>query len=210
MASDMLLPLFPLQLVLFPGAELPIHIFEPRYREMVGEAIEQESEFGVILVQGEKLCSIGCTAIVEKVTERFNDGRFNIVTRGRQRFRAIELDKGKEYLRAEVEFIQDMDDEPAPASLLAKARTIVTDVAAVLDVEAPLELGGDDRPASFAIASPLPLDLLFKQQLLEQRSERQRMSALVDHLEALLLQTRVTKRMQKLAGTNGHGRREIE
>ncbi len=210
MASDKLLPLFPLELVLFPRAESPLHIFEPRYREMVGEAIEQESEFGVILAEGGKLCSVGCTAAVEEVTKRFDDGRFNVAARGQRRFRALELDKEKEYLRAEVEFIQDLDDEPAPESLLMKAQELVSELVMQLDIELFMDVAGNERQASFAIAAPLPLDRAFKQQLLEQLSESERMTTLVEHLGSFLKRSRVTERMQKLAGTNGHGRRNVD
>jgi Lon protease-like protein len=210
MASGILLPLFPLELVLFPRAELPLHIFEPRYREMVGEAIEQESEFGVILADGGKLSSVGCTAAVEEVTKRFDDGRFNVAARGQRRFRALELNKEKEYLRAEVEFMQDLDDEPAPASEFMKAQELVSELVMELDLAVFMDVAGNERQASFAIAAPLPLGLAFKQQLLEQRNEKERMTTLVEHLGAFLKRSRVTGRMQKLAGTNGHGRRDVD
>ena len=209
MASGVLLPLFPLQVVLFPGVELPLHIFEPRYREMVGEAIESKSEFGVILVNGGKVCSAGCTAIVEKVTERFDDGRFNVTTRGQRRFRMIELNKEKDYARARIEFYQDVADEPAPKDLLTQVRKLATSLALTMDWEA-LDVAGDKRQVSYAIAAALPLELTFKQQLLEQRLEKERMQALVEHLESLLKRSRVMDRIQKLARTNGHGGRAME
>lgn len=209
MASGVLLPLFPLQLVLFPGVELPLHIFEPRYREMVGEAIEGKSEFGVILADGGKVCSAGCTAVVEKVTERFDDGRFNVATRGQRRFRVLELNKEKDYARAQVEFFQDVADEPVPKNLLTQVRELATKLALTMDWEA-LDVTGDKSQTSYAIAAALPLELTFKQELLEQRREKQRMRALVDHLGSLLKRSRVTERMQKLAGTNGHGGRAME
>ncbi|MDA1314440.1 MAG: LON peptidase substrate-binding domain-containing protein [Acidobacteria bacterium] len=210
MASDMLLSLFPLQLVLFPGAGLPLHIFEPRYREMVGEAIERQSEFGVILAEGGKVCSVGCTAVVEEVTERFDDGRFNVATRGQRRFRALELNRDKEYPRAGVEFIQDLDDEPADESLLMRAQELVAELVMELDIEAFMDVAGDERQASFAMAAPLPLDAAFKQQLLELRSEKERMIALTEHLRTVLRRNKMTERMRKLAGTNGHTRRDVE
>jgi len=189
---------------------LPLHIFEPRYREMVGEAIEQESEFGVILVERGKVCSVGCTAVVEEVTERFDDGRFNVTTRGRRRFRVLDVNTDKEYLRAVVEFIQDLDDEPADESLLMSAQELVAELVMNQDMEAFMDVVEDERQASFAMAAPLPLELAFKQQLLELRSEKERMNVLMEHLRMLLQRSRVTEQMRKLAGTNGHGRREVE
>ncbi len=210
MASDVLLPLFPLQLVLFPRAELPLHIFEPRYREMVGEAIKEKAEFGVILADGGKVCEVGCTAVVEKVTQRFDDGRFNVATRGQRRFRALDLNKEKDYLRAEVEFFQDVQDEPTPADLLMRAQELVTELARTMELEALPDVAGDEPQASYAIAAALPLELTFKQELLEQRREKDRMQALVEHLGTMLKRGRATARMQKIAGMNGHGGRAVE
>ena len=83
MAGENPLPLFPLEVVLFPGTQLPLHIFEERYRLMIGDAVDRHSEFGVILQSGGKLASIGCAVIVERVTHRYDDGRFDVEARGR-------------------------------------------------------------------------------------------------------------------------------
>ena len=91
MITDALLPLFPLEVVLFPGTKLPLHIFEPRYRLMIGEAIDGHSQFGIILARETKLARFGCAAMVERVTKRHNDGRFDIDMRAWQRFQALEL-----------------------------------------------------------------------------------------------------------------------
>ena len=191
MADRALLPLFPLQVVLFPAAQLPLHIFEPRYREMVGKAITQKSEFGVIFAEETSVSSVGCTALVEEVTKRYEDGRFDIMTRGRQRFRALELDQEKDYLRARIDFFQDETAESAPRSVVEEARHLTYEVARALN-------------------ATLPLELKFKQQLLEQRSEPQRIRTLVDYLGKVLERARTTQRMQSLARTNGHGGRVVE
>ena len=81
-----LLPLFPLQLVVFPGSAVPLHIFEERYREMVGEAEAAGSEFGIVLAKDDGIVNTGCTVIVEDVLERYPDGRFDVLTRGQRRF----------------------------------------------------------------------------------------------------------------------------
>lgn len=210
MADRALLPLFPLQVVLFPAAQLPLHIFEPRYREMVGKAIAQKSEFGVVFAEESTVSSVGCTALVEEVTKRYTDGRFDIMTRGRQRFRALDLDQEKDYLRARIDFFQDESAESAPRSVVEEARHLAHEVARTLNATLPEALDIDEPQASFALASALPLELKFKQQLLEQRSEPQRIRTLVDYLGKVLERARVTRRMQSLARTNGHGGRVVE
>ena len=210
MADRALLPLFPLQVVLFPAAQFPLHIFEPRYREMVGKAIAQKSEFGVIFAEETTVSSVGCTALVEEVTKRYEDGRFDIMTRGRQRFRALELDQEKDYLRARIDFFQDETAETAPRSVVEEARHLAYEVAQTINATMPEDLDVDEPQASFVLASALPLELKFKQQLLEQRSEPQRIRTLVDHLGKVLERARTTQRMQSLARTNGHGGRVVE
>ena len=210
MADRALLPLFPLQVVLFPAAQLPLHIFEPRYREMVGRAIDQKSEFGVIFAEETTVSSVGCTALVEQVTKRYEDGRFDIMTRGRQRFCALELDQEKDYLRARIDFFQDESAESAPRSVVEEARHLAYEVAQTLNATMPKDLDVDEPQVSFALAAVLPLELKFKQQLLEQRSEPQRIRTLVDYLGKVLERARTTQRMQSLARTNGHGGRVVE
>ena len=85
------IPLFPLNVVLLPGAELPLHIFEPRYREMVKTCIDEKSEFGMLLSLPKGLARVGCTAEIKAVTQRYDDGRMDILTAGRAPFRVVEL-----------------------------------------------------------------------------------------------------------------------
>ena len=107
-----LLPLFPLQLVAFPGSALPLHIFEDRYKEMVGEAEASGSEFGIVLTREGGIVNAGCTVIVEAVLQRYPDGRFDVMTRGYRRFEILALDQEKDYLRGDVEYFDDEDSSP--------------------------------------------------------------------------------------------------
>ena len=84
-----LLPLFPLEVVLMPGGHLPLHIFEERYKEMIGEAIRNNTEFGIVLVNRGALVEVGCTAVVQGVLQEYPDGRLDIVTQGRRRFEIL-------------------------------------------------------------------------------------------------------------------------
>jgi len=105
--SSRIIPLFPLHVVVFPRTALPLHIFEERYKEMVGEAIRNKSEFGVVLARDEGIVNAGCTVVVEKLLEVHPDGRMDILTRGRKRFEISSLNEEKPYLQAEVEFFDD-------------------------------------------------------------------------------------------------------
>src|SRR5580704_8217678 len=107
--ESLLLPLFPLELVLFPGQILALHIFEDRYKEMIGECLENQTEFGIVLA-GEKDNSIanqGCTAVVTSVTRRYDDGRMDIEAGGRRRFEVLFLDQERSFLRAAAQFFDD-------------------------------------------------------------------------------------------------------
>src|ERR1051326_7329839 len=116
-----LIPLFPLQVVVFPRTQLPLHIFEERYKEMVGNAIQDHSEFGIVLAKDDGIVNAGCTVMVEKVLERYPDGRMDIVTRGQRRFEILSLNEEKDYLQGEVTFFDDEDLEATPAELRDQA-----------------------------------------------------------------------------------------
>ena len=116
-----LIPLFPLQVVVFPRTRLPLHIFEERYKKMVSEAIRDNSEFGIVLAKEEGIVNAGCTVAVEKLLQMYPDGRMDILTRGRQRFEIESLDEEMEFLRANVNFFDDEDLETAAPELRAEA-----------------------------------------------------------------------------------------
>src|SRR5437868_15508940 len=100
-----LLPLFPLELVLFPGMALPLHIFEPRYKEMIGECLEHDSPFGIVRAIEDGIAQIGCSAEVVTVVKRYEDGQLDIVTRGLRRFEVLEINQERSFLQAAVNFL---------------------------------------------------------------------------------------------------------
>ena len=110
--SSRLIPLFPLNVVVFPRTRLPLHIFEERYKEMVGDAIRDESEFGIVLAKDDGIVNAGCTVAVEKVLEMYPDGRMDILASGRRRFEIASLNEEKSYLQGEVRFFDDEDFVP--------------------------------------------------------------------------------------------------
>src|ERR1700676_326527 len=109
------LPLFPLQVVLLPEAELPLHIFEDRYKEMIAEVRRDKIEFGVVLANEKGIVNTGCTAVIERVLHEYPDGRMDILTVGRRRFEIERINDERAFLRGEVDYFDD-DDEGAPES----------------------------------------------------------------------------------------------
>jgi Lon protease-like protein len=181
------IPLFPLNVVLLPGAILPLHIFEPRYRQMVRHCIDEKCEFGVLLALPKGIVRVGCTAEVAEVVKRYNDGRMDIITVGRTPFRITQLMNTEAYandqlLEGDVDFLDDRElrtDARTQNELMRLYEVchtlIFEDYPRNIESEAAEYL-------SFLVASTLPLDLLCKQQILELRSEADRQQRLVGYL----------------------------
>ncbi len=189
------LPLFPLQAVLFPGATLPLHIFEPRYREMIGRCLEHEEAFGICLVlEGEE---VGAPAIPHRVgteasiiaAQRYGDGRYDIVVEGRRRFEVMTLDRARPYLRAEVRFLDESDgtEDPGLAEAVAKLfegvlESLELSGQAVID-ETWKDL--DARSLSYKVAAALPVGEDAKQEILEIPDTAARLRRVAEALMAL-------------------------
>jgi len=205
---DGLLPLFPLEVVLFPHTPLPLHIFEDRYKEMIGECLALQKEFGVVLVRGQGVVRTGCTAEVVEVLRRHEQGELDILTVGRQRFQLKEIHSRRTFLEGAVEYFDDIDFRPSP---LETARAAASAHAELLRLsgssETPPEL--DHPELSFQLAR-IATDLDFRQVLLEMRSEADRITHVAAHLAQLLRQRTVGAAMKKLAYTNGHGKHRPE
>src|SRR5437879_1126846 len=167
-----LLPLFPLQVVVFPRTQLPLHIFEERYKEMVGEAIRDHSEFGIVLVKEEGILNAGCTVVVDKVLKAHPDGRMDILTRGIRRFEIVMLNQEKPYLRGEVAYFDDDEPDPAPTDVRTEALRLYRSWMA-LEEKSPNEAVLSDAQLSFQLAQGIE-DLDFLHFLLLTRSETTR------------------------------------
>ncbi len=198
-----LLPLFPLDVVLLPGTPIPLHIFEPRYKEMIGECMAQKTAFGIVRAKEDSIAEIGCTAEILEVTKRYDDGRLDILCEGRRRFEVMGLNEELSFLQAEVTYF---DDEPGgtPSDQVDEALRLYIDLIRLLDAEAEAPEAGTPQ-LSFQLAAPMPLDLDFKQTLLGMRSERERIAAVVTYYQALLPRMRRAVKARKKAGGNGHG-----
>jgi len=198
-----LLPLFPLRVVVFPRTLLPLHIFEERYKELVGEAIEGRFEFGIVLAKDEGIVNAGCTVVVEKVLKKYTDGRMDILTRGVRRFEILGLNEDKSYLRGEVEFFDDDEPGPGPEDLREKALVQYRGLVETGEVRESEPVLSDPQ-LSFQLAQAVQ-DMDFLNLLLRNRSEPQRLQQLADYLARLAPRLREASRMRKLAPLNGHG-----
>jgi Lon protease-like protein len=200
-----LLPLFPLQLVAFPGSAIPLHIFEERYKLMVGEAEAAGSEFGIVLARDNGIVNAGCTVVVEKVVERYPDGGFDVVTRGRRRFSLLSIDQEKEYLRGEVEYFDDDDWEPVTPELREKALGASREVRAAHRDE---ETDPDPKHPllSFQLAGTVK-DLDFQSTILRSRSEADRLRRFVAFAGEYIPRIQYATRMKHLTPGNGRGHR---
>ena len=197
-----LLPLFPLEVVLLPGTPLPLHIFEPRYKEMISECLTKSVPFGVVRALEEGIAEIGCTAEITTVTKKYPDGRMDLIAEGRQRFEVIELNQERSFLRAEVLLIPD---EPGGAVEAERARAIQLHLEILSLAGAVQDLSAANQSLlSFHLAGSLPLDLDFKQKLLAMRSESLRIQAVAAYLGNLLPKLQFAARARQKAGGNGH------
>jgi Lon protease-like protein len=178
------LPIFELPLVLLPGEQVPLHIFEERYKRMVGAALEQGEPFGIVLRDDEGARSIGCTARVDDVLERFDDGRMNIVVSGEAPFKVLDRFESPEYPTGEVELVADEEVPPIDEEAASAAREAFAQLAEKATGERP-EPEELDGASAYAIAARIELPADTKQRLLETRDEDERMTLLANALGAV-------------------------
>ena len=183
-----LLPLFPLELVLLPEVPVPLYIFEPRYKEMIAECLEQKKPFGIVRASEEGVAEIGCTAEIVSVTKKYDDGRMDILARGVERFEVLEVNEERSFLQAEISLVHDDNEDGS-----GKPDAPLVEQAVRLHAEIAKLAGADLSPAddsgfnlSFLLAGSLPLDLDFKQNMLSTLSETKRLEAVVGYLQAIL------------------------
>jgi Lon protease-like protein len=198
-----LLSLFPLDLVLLPGTPLPLHIFEPRYREMISECLDRNQHFGVVRGKDQELAEVGCTAEILTVTKKYPDGRMDIVTEGRARFEVLQLNQERSFLRAEVLYLHDEPESPSKEEI-AQAMKLHGEIMTLAGAEPEKSSEIDERQLSFHLAGSLPLDLDFKQTLLGMKSESERLQAIISFFETILPTMRRTVHVRRKAGGNGH------
>jgi Lon protease-like protein len=194
-------PLFPLGLVLIPHELVPLHIFEERYKLMIGECMEEEREFGIVWLSDDGLKEIGCSARVSKVLERFEDGRMNVLVEGSSPFRLLRRIEDLPYPAGDVELLEDGDAAVDPDAAEAARRRYADLVAEVTDERPePDELAKLD---AYGMAATLDVALEAKQMLLELRSEHGRLEQLEGLFAEALARIRHAERAAERARGNG-------
>lgn len=199
-----LLALFPLELVLFPGAPLPLHIFEPRYKELIAECLEEKKSFGMVRAKENAVAEVGCTAVILNVNRQYDDGRLDISAEGKQRFSITELNHDRAFLQAEVTWFDDEESASVPRSNATTAIDLHQQLFHVLGQA--VEVEENVASLSFHLANALPVDLDFKQAFLEMKSEAERLETLIEYYRATIPQLEKTMRAREKAGGNGHVR----
>jgi Lon protease-like protein len=215
--EESLLPLFPLEVVLLPEELLPLHIFEDRYKQMIGARLEAKAanapgqEFGVVFAREQEIQTMGCTAAIVNVTRKYSDGSFDILAIGRRRFELLFTREEKPCLEGAVVFFDDDGGADTPAEEAAQHaidRFRMTMQRLHRNTDIPIHLPRPYRYLSYRIAGPLPLEADFKQQLLSMRDETERLRHVLRAMDALIRHCDLLKKAQEKAGGNGdiHGR----
>jgi Lon protease-like protein len=194
-------PLFPLGLVLLPGEVVPLHIFEERYKQMIGECLAEEREFGILWLADDELKEIGCAARIARVLERFDDGRMNILAEGTTPFRMERRIGELDYPAGDIVLLDD--DLATDEAALERARTTYADL---------VEEVTDSRPepetlsgmGAYGMAATVDINAAAKQALLEERSEPARLEQLEALFGEALRRIRTATRVAEQASGNGH------
>jgi Lon protease-like protein len=205
----LLMPLFPLSLVLLPTTPLPLHIFEERYKEMMGLLIPDRGEFGVVLAKDGGVVNVGCTATVEEVVRRYPDGRIDLIAMGRRRFQIVALDEEKAYLRAEVEFFNDEDAASVPPALQQRAIAEYDRLRSLDNDTADVSPRIGEPQLSFQLAQAIE-DLDHRQAILAMRSEKERLLYLVQSLPAYITRRERIALAKRVGPRNGHAKHYTE
>ncbi len=198
------IPLFPLDVVLMPGAELPLHIFEPRYKVMIARCLDEKLEFGMILAANQAVAGVGCTAeIVQKIRD-YPDGRMDILTKGRMVFHLTDLLDEKEYYEGTVEYVadtppaHDLEQEAQLIQIFEKCHTLLF-ARPWVDPSEP-----EPETLAYRMAALLPMELEKRQTLLEMRSQHGRREFVLRWMERFLPLLIAQQRARGRAGGNGH------
>jgi len=198
------IPLFPLNVVLMPGTPLPLHIFEERYKQMVNECLDSETEFGMVLADESGTREVGCTAKIVELVQRYDDGRLVILVEGSRRFKLNNVLSGKPYYVGDIEYLEDGPQEDVSALagecvvLLERVVEAATEGSANIEIEPPY------RNLSFTIAGRLEFDLETRQQILELTTERERLTKVKELLTETAERLERDTAARQVAETNGH------
>jgi Lon protease-like protein len=209
MVDQTTIPLFPLEVVLMPSMPLPLHIFEERYKLMIGECLEQKREFGVAYQKGSDMKKNGCTANIVQVLKRFDDGRLDIMTQGVNRFVIESINEDKPYLQAEVIYYDDEREERAD-NLIADGIELLEQLDVMTGKKRDYRSLSrmDHKTISFVIAYNEVFSMEEKQSFLEMRSTSERITKTVESLRKMVEVLQITEEAKRIAGGNGNFKRK--
>lgn len=202
------IPLFPLELVLFPGDKLPLHIFEQRYRDMVKDCLAGERPFGVVSYIDQNVSRVGCYAHIERVEQAYEDGKYDIVCRGGDRFISQSYDSSKSYLQASVTAFRDQKNEELSSEDSALLGHVLQRFEVLIELASmKFENPGFEMPTnSFEFGHIVGFDLAQKQNLMEIKSENERLEYILKHIEASIPRLEAFEDVRNLIKSNGHFR----
>ena len=188
--APLTLALFPLPIVDVPGEIVPLHIFEPRYRQLVADRTDDSQSFGMTNGTDDDHESVGCAVHIQNVVHQFPDGRLNIIVRGWRRFRVVDIVESDDpYIIARCEWFDDDPGEPIPPDLVEELRTTFRHTAHVKDwgINLPVDIETDAAKLSWLVADAMNLSGDAKQALLEMNTVEERMRTAIRWLGAALL-----------------------
>ncbi len=192
--------------MLFPRTSLPLHIFEERYKLMIGELLDSSREFGVVLTLEKGIASVGCTARIDRVSRTYEDGRMDIETTGYRRFEIEELDESMDYLRGHVEYFDDeFDPAPPDESLIQRAIAGYFALRSLISGADLPEPRLNDNQLSFQLAQAVT-DVQVRQLILMSRNENERIKRLAEHFPLTAARERRKEHFRTLVPRNGHAR----
>ncbi len=194
-------PLFPLGLVLLPQEQVPLHIFEERYKVMINECLEQDSEFGIVWLSDDGLRDVGCSARIERVIERFEDGRMNVLVVGTTPFKLLRRIDDMAYPAGDVELLEDFAPEGDP-TLVQQAQVRYAELVEAATEEKPDmdEIAGLD---AYGMAATVEHPAEAKQALLELRSENDRLRMVDEMFRTAIKRVAYAEEAAERAQTNG-------
>lgn len=204
------LPIFPLDLVVFPGEPVPLHIFEPRYRQLLADSAPRAGErqynpFGILYSPEEAEPSkVGCTVIVDEILHKYPSGELDIMTYGQQRFRCLKMlsDSEHPYAEAEISWIEDLQPE-GEAALRLEVLELYRAFLKIVEVE-DLTLDERAEQLSFEIAYRVNMEKEPRLNLLMSRSEDERLDQVREYLEETVPQIQEAKEFRRRVRSNGY------
>lgn len=203
MASIDSLPLFPLDLVLYPNEDLSLHIFEERYRALTQYCLEHDVVFGIVRSTAEEWAEVGTTARIDRIVERYDDGRLDIVVHGEERFRIEEVHSRSSYDTADVTLVED-DEEELDLNLQERVITQHMKLLELAGRTVRPDLYENVDVLSFVLAQNAALSDDQKQEMLELTSENERIRYLIHHFESLIPRLEQQEGVQRRIRSNGH------